>query len=92
MRSDINHQGRVRPIFRFLAAFLAVAAGFVFIMFVSHLDIAQTTTQEFWELCVFLFMAVFFSVAAVVGKVPRWMYRMIPHSWAWERRDDKHDT
>jgi hypothetical protein len=87
MNTGTKDQGSARPVFRLLAIPTAVSAWLMFIVSASDIDAERTAIQEYWVVVLCLFVAVLFSVAAIRGKVPRWLYRMIPHSRSWESRD-----
>jgi hypothetical protein len=89
MRFAPHSQCSVRPVFRLLAVVLALAFWYVFIVLAFHFDHRSAGLEQVWGIVACVFMAAFFSMAAAFGRVPRWMYRLIPYSWAWEKPDDK---
>lgn len=82
--SKNQDQGRARPVFRFLALAPALGAWLLLAALLSQLDPDRATLQGYWEIVLTLFIAVLFSVAAIFGRVPRWLYRLVPYSSAWE--------
>ncbi len=82
---DRADQGRARPMFRVLAIVPACLCWFGFYVAVrSHPGVRDATLQDWWHVVLACFGATLFSLAALRGHVPRWLWRRIPHTWAWE--------
>lgn len=80
--------GTVRPVFRVLAIVPAALFWLWFYIVVSSLPgLRAATLQDWWHVVLSAFLAALFSLAALRGYVPRWLWRCIPHSWAWDTRE-----
>lgn len=84
MRPEIDRQRVLRPFFRFLAAPLAIG-GWIFLgLLIYHFDSDNTSAQEIWVISLITFSSGLFTLAVTQGRIPRWMFRIIPYSHAWE--------
>ena len=79
--------GAVRPVFRVLAVVPAALSWLWFyVAIVSHPGVDAASLQDWWLVVLSGYSAALFTLAALRGYVPRWVWRLIPHSWAWDDR------
>ena len=79
--------GTLRPVFRVLAIVPAVICWSWFSVAVAaHPGVRDADLQDWWLVILPAFLAVLFTLAVIRGYVPRWLWRLIPHSWARDTR------
>ena len=80
--------GAVRPMFRVLAVVPAAACWiWLYVVVASFPGLHEATLQDWWHVVLAVFLVALFSLAVVWGYVPRWLWRCIPHSRAWDTRE-----
>lgn len=86
MRDRVDH-GVVRPFFRVLAVVPAALCWFgLYIALTLHPGVQAAHLQDWWLVILSAFLSIMFTLAVVQGYVPGWLWRMIPHSGAWDTR------
>lgn len=70
--------GHARPFFRVLAVLPALGGWLMVYLFVSSLESSDAAREDYWRVVAPVFVALFFSLIVVRGKIPRWFSKVSP--------------